>query len=102
MDFYHDSLLSRSITIPMIEMGGDMEEVLSKEISSLEGKCLEEGYLKKGSTKLIRYSCGVLKGSNIIIQVIFQGKIANPVKGESFICVVENNTRAGIKGRLDA
>jgi len=86
----------------MIEMGGDMEEVLSKEITTLEGKCLEEGYLKKGSTKLIRYSCGVLKGSNIIIQVIFQGKIANPVKGESFICIVENNTRAGIKGRLDA
>jgi len=102
MDFYHDSLLSRSIIIPMVEMGGDMEEVLSKEITTLEGKCLEEGYLKKGSTKLIRYSCGVLKGSNIVIQVIFQGKIANPVKGESFFCIVENNTRAGIKGRLDA
>jgi hypothetical protein len=87
--------------IPMINMGGNIEEVLSNEIASLEGKCLEEGYLKKGSTKLIRYSCGVLKGSNIVIQVIFQGKIANPVKGQTFICVVENNTRAGIKGRLD-
>jgi len=88
--------------IPMINMGGNMEEVLSNEIASLEGKCLEEGYLKRGSTKLIRYSCGVLKGANIVIQVIFQGKIANPVKGQTFTCVVENNTRAGIKGRLDA
>jgi hypothetical protein len=44
----------------------------------------------------------VLKGANIVIQVIFQGKIANPVKGQTFTCVVENNTRAGIKGRLDA
>ena len=87
--------------IPMVDMGGNMEEVLSNEIAALEGKCLEEGYLKKGSTKLIRYSCGVLKGANIVIQVIFQGKIANPVKGQTFICVVENNTRAGIKGRLD-
>ena len=85
----------------MINMGGNIEEVLSNEITSLEGKCLEEGYLKRGSTKLIRYSCGVLKGANIVIQVIFQGKIANPVKGQTFICVVENNTRAGIKGRLD-
>ena len=85
----------------MINMGGNIEEVLSNEIASLEGKCLEEGYLKRGSTKLIRYSCGVLKGANIVIQVIFQGKIANPVKGQTFICVVENNTRAGIKGRLD-
>lgn len=88
--------------IPMVNMGGNMEEVLSNEIASLEGKCLEEGYLKRGSTKLVRYSCGVLKGANIIIQVIFQGKIANPVKGQTFTCVVENNTRAGIKGRLDA
>lgn len=86
----------------MINMGGNIEEVLSNEIASLEGKCLEEGYLKRGSTKVVRYSCGVLKGANIVIQVIFQGKIANPVKGQSFTCVVENNTRAGIKGRLDA
>jgi hypothetical protein len=83
-------------------MGGNIEEVLSNEIASLEGKCLEEGYLKKGSTQLVRYSCGVLKGACILIQVIFKCKIANPVKGESFICIVENNTRAGIKGRLDA
>jgi hypothetical protein len=102
MEFYHDSLLSRSISIPIVEMGGNIEEVLSNEIASLEGKCLEEGYLKKGSTQVVRYSCGVLKGACILIQVIFKGKIANPVKGESFICVVENNTRAGIKGRLDA
>jgi hypothetical protein len=102
MEFYHDSLLSRSISIPIVEMGGNIEEVLSNEIASLEGKCLEEGYLKKGSTQLERYSCGVLKGANIIIQVIFKCQIANPTKGESFICIVENNTRAGIKGRLDA
>lgn len=102
MEFYHDSLLSRSISIPIVQMGGNIEEVLSNEIASLEGKCLEEGYLKKGSTQLIRYSCGVLKGANIIIQVIFKCQIANPAKGESFLCIVENNTRAGIKGRLDA
>ena len=102
MDFYHESLLSRSISIPIVEMGGNIDEVLSNVISSLEGKCLEEGYLKKGSTELIRYSCGVLKGSHIHIQVIFKCKIANPVPGDRFTCIVENNTRAGIKGRLDA
>ena len=102
MDFYHESLLSRTISIPMVEMGGKIEEVLSNEIASLEGKCLEEGYLKKGSTQLVRYACGVLKGANILIQVIFKGILATPVKGQSFVCIVENNTRAGIKGRLDA
>ena len=98
----HDSLLSRSISIPIVEIGGDIEQLLSRHISSLEGKCIEEGYLKLGSTKLIRYSCGVLKGVSATIQVIFQGKLVLPITGQSFLCVVENNTRAGIKGRLDA
>lgn len=102
MEFYHDSLLSRSISIPIVEIGGNIEQLLSNHISSLEGKCIEEGYLTLGSTKLIRYSCGVLKGTNVTIQVIFQGKIVMPITGQSFVCVVENNTRAGIKGRLDA
>ena len=102
MEFYHDSLLSRSISIPIVEIGGNIEQLLSNHISSLEGKCIEEGYLKLGSTKLIRYSCGVLKGASVTIQVIFQGKVVMPITGQSFVCVVENNTRAGIKGRLDA
>ena len=102
MEFYHDSLLSRSISIPIVEIGGNIEQLLSNHISSLEGKCIEEGYLKLGSTKLIRYSCGVLKGASVTIQVIFQAKVVMPITGQSFVCVVENNTRAGIKGRLDA
>ena len=77
MDFYHESLLSRTISIPMVEMGGKIEEVLSNEIASLEGKCLEEGYLKKGSTQLVRYACGVLKGANILIQVIWHKILAS-------------------------
>lgn len=102
MEFYHDSLLSRSISIPIVEIGGNIEQLLSNHISSLEGKCIEEGYLKLKSTKLIRYSCGVLKGTSVTIQVIFQAKVVMPITGQSFVCVVENNTRAGIKGRLDA
>jgi predicted NAD-dependent protein-ADP-ribosyltransferase YbiA (DUF1768 family) len=102
MDFYHDSLLSRSISIPIVEMGGSIEKTLSFKIASLEGKCVEEGYIKQNSTSLLRYSCGVLKGSSVKIQVIFSCKIANPVTGQSFTCIVENNTRAGIKGKLDA
>jgi len=99
---YHSSLLSRSIALPMNQIGGNIDELLHLHLKPLEGKCAEEGYIQLQSIKIVRYSCGVIKGSTVVIHVVFECNICNPVAGESFTCVVEHNTRAGIKGRLDA
>jgi len=102
MELYHTSLLSRNLSIPISSMGANIHEVLMDQLSQVEGQCLEEGYIKKGSIKLVRYSCGVLKGGFVSIQTIFECMVSNPVPGQTFTCVVEHNTRAGIKGRLDS
>jgi hypothetical protein len=102
MELYHTSLLSRSLSIPISAMGANIHEVLMDQLSHVEGQCLEEGYIKKGSIKLLRYSCGVLKGGFVSIQTVFECEVSNPVPGQTFTCVVEHNTRAGIKGRLDS
>jgi predicted NAD-dependent protein-ADP-ribosyltransferase YbiA (DUF1768 family)/DNA-directed RNA polymerase subunit E'/Rpb7 len=102
MELYHASLLSRNLMIPNSAIGSNIHEVLMDQLSLLEGQCLEEGYIKKGSINLVRYSCGVLKGGFVSIQVVFECMVSNPVPGQTFTCVVEHNTRAGIKGRLDS
>ncbi len=102
MELYHASLLSRNLLIPNSSIGSNINEVLMDQLSSLEGQCLEEGYVKKGTIHLLRHSCGVLKGGFVSIQVVFECMISNPVPGQTFTCVVEHNTRAGIKGRLDS
>jgi len=102
MELYHTSLLSRNLSIPISAMGGNIQEVLMDKLSEVEGQCLEEGYIKRGSINIVRYSCGVLKGGFVSIQVVFECMISNPVPGQTFTCVVEHNTRAGIKGRLDS
>jgi len=102
MELYHTSLLSRPLSIPISAMGGNIHEVLMDQLSQIEGQCLEEGYIKKGSINLVRHSCGVLKGGFVSIQVVFECEVSNPVPGQTFTCVVEHNTRAGIKGRLDS
>ena len=102
MELYHTSLLSRSLSIPISDIGGNIHEVLMEQLSQVEGQCLEEGYIKKGSINLVRHSCGVLKGGFVSIQVVFECEVSNPVPGQTFTCVVEHNTRAGIKGRLDS
>jgi len=102
MDIYQKSLLTRSISIPMTQMGGNIEYVLKNYLIEMEGKCGEEGYIKKKSIQLFNYSCGVIKGSNVIVQAVFECQIANPMPGQTFTCVVENNTRAGIKAKLNS
>jgi hypothetical protein len=84
----------------MIKMGGSIQHVILESLSELEGKCGEEGYIKRGSIQLFNYSCGMIKGPNVMIQVVFNCEVSNPVPGQEFDCIVEHNTRAGIKARL--
>ena len=100
MEIYHASLLTRRISIPMIHMGGSIKQVLLDALFKLEGKCGEEGYIKRGSIQLFSYSCGMIKGPNVIVQVVFECQVSNPIPNQEFDCVVEHNTRAGIKARL--
>ena len=100
MEIYHTSLLTRRISIPMVHMGGTIRDVLLDALHKLEGKCGEEGYIKRGSIQLFSYSCGMIKGPNVIVQVVFECQVSNPIPNQEFDCIVEHNTRAGIKARL--
>ena len=102
MDIYHHSMLTRRVSIPMIKMGGSIQQVILDALTEMEGKCSEEGYIKKGSIQIFNYSCGMIKGPNVIVQVVFDCEVSNPVPNQEFDCIVEHNTRAGIKARLRA
>jgi predicted NAD-dependent protein-ADP-ribosyltransferase YbiA (DUF1768 family) len=84
----------------MIQIGGSIHQVLMDALSKLEGKCGEEGYIKRGSIRIFSNSCGMIKGPNVLIQVVFECQISNPIPNQEFECIVEHNTRAGIKARL--
>jgi hypothetical protein len=102
MDIYHKSLLTRRVSIPMTQIGGTIQQVLHEALSGMEGKCGEEGYIKRNSIQIFNYSCGLIKGPNVIVQVVFECQISNPVPNQVIECIVEHNTRAGIKARLRA
>ena len=100
MDTYQISILTRRVSIPMVKIGGNIQQVLMDALSEMEGKCGEEGYIKRGSIRLFNYSCGMIKGTNVIVQVVFECQVSNPIPNQEFECIVEHNTRAGIKARL--
>ena len=96
---YSRSILSRSIIIPMNHIAKNVKDVLEKFIiSNYEGKCVVEGYIKINSVKLITYSSGIVQGTNIRFEIVFECYICCPVEGMLISCVAKNITKAGIRG----
>ena len=99
---YQSAVLTRELRIPMTQVGGNVMKLMEVSLRKYEGKCSTEGYIKKGSIKVIHHSCGVVQGIDILIEVVFECKLTLPLVGQPLECIVESNTKAGIKARLDA
>jgi hypothetical protein len=61
-----------------------------------EGKCCIDGYVKKGSSKIITYSCGNIYGNIAVFTIVFEYMVCNPPNGMRISCVVSSITNAGI------
>ena len=96
---FSKSIINRNILLPIKVIGKDISVVIEKYLkSNFEGKCIIEGYVKQNSIKYINSSSGVVNGSNILLNVIFECEIYYPVANMKINCIVKNVTKAGIKG----
>jgi len=97
---YSESLITRSIQIPMSECGKNITEILEHTLKALEGKCITEGYLKKKSIEVVNYSSGIMKDHYAVFTVVFKCHIAIPFINQELECIVETNTIAGLQCKL--
>lgn len=101
-DIFIPCISSEVINISIQKIGGNISSILTKILSTrIEGKCGKNGYVKEGSTKILRYSSGLCKASNIVFNVVYECMVCNPVKGMNIECIVKNITKAGIRAELD-
>jgi DNA-directed RNA polymerase subunit E'/Rpb7 len=97
-NIYTRSLITRSIAIPIVSVGNNIQETIEKYISlNYEGKCVVEGYVKPNSCRIITHSSGLVRGINIVFEVVFECYICFPVEGMLIQCVAKNITKAGIR-----
>jgi DNA-directed RNA polymerase subunit E'/Rpb7 len=96
---YSRSLITRNVSLPITAIGKNIRETIEDIISSkFEGKCLVEGYIKPGSSKIITYSSGIVeRGTFVLFEVVFECDICFPVEGTLISCVAKNITKAGIR-----
>ena len=96
---YSRCLLTRKIVIPIVLVGKNIVETFEKYIAGhYEGRCIVEGFVKPGSSKIITYSSGTIqKGTEISFQVVFECDVCFLVEGMLIQCVAKNITKAGIR-----
>lgn len=96
---YSRCLLTRKVVLPITFIGKNLDEVMEEYIqNNFEGKCVVEGFVKPNSSKIIRYSSGVIeRGSNVVFDLVFECDICFPVEGMLITCVVKNTVKAGIR-----
>lgn len=98
---YIKSLLTKRVILSITEIGKNIKQNLEQKISSsIEGKCIEEGFIRPGSTKIISYSSGTVHTENIIFEVIFECMLCHPVEGMTIECTSKTITKAGIHAEV--
>ena len=99
LNVYSRCLITRNVVLPITNIGKNMNQTIENVITSnYEGICLVEGYIKRGSAKVVSYSSGLIeRGNNISFEVVFECEVCFPVEGTIISCVATNITKAGIK-----
>jgi DNA-directed RNA polymerase subunit E'/Rpb7 len=102
MSLYIKNIISKKISVPIKYVGTNIAEILEQILSNnFEGKCCIEGYVKRGSIKIITFSSGTIVGNCIIFTVVFEYLVCNPPQGMRISCAVKNITNAGILAHTD-
>jgi len=99
---YMQNILYKQATLPFHSIGNNIAELLNEKISrDFEGKCIEEGYIKPNSIRLISFSSGEIRGTEVLFTISFECLVCRPVEGLRFKCVVKNITKAGIRAETN-
>jgi DNA-directed RNA polymerase subunit E'/Rpb7 len=98
LGIYVLSVITRKISVPYKYIGSNISDILQKKLASeLEGKCTIEGFIKDNSVRIINYSAGIIKSSNVVFDVSIECLICSPVEGMKFKVNVVNITKAGLR-----
>jgi len=95
---YSPCQITKHIVLPITAIGKNLVQTLESTITKMVGgKCIVEGYVKPGSIRVITFSSGIVKGENILFDVVFNCEVCYPVAGMNLNCIAKNITKAGIR-----
>jgi DNA-directed RNA polymerase subunit E'/Rpb7 len=98
---YLKSVLERKVCLDITEIGKNVKNNLEMKLDkSMSGKCVNEGYIKPKTIKIINYSSGNVNSSNIEFTVTFDAMVCLPVEGMVIESTCKTITKAGIHAQV--
>ena len=98
---YMQSLLTTKVTLKITEIGGNLKDTLEKQIvKNVEGRCINEGYIRPNSVKILEYSSGNIVGEHVDFIVSYECMVCHPVENMKIQCTVHRVTQAGIHAQV--
>jgi len=95
---YNKCQITKKLMLPITAIGQNLLSTLENTISEMIcGKCIVDGYVKPDSIQIISYTCGTLKNSKVLFDVVFNCDVCFPVAGMKLRCIAKNITKAGIR-----
>jgi DNA-directed RNA polymerase subunit E'/Rpb7 len=98
---YSKSMLETKVLLSIVEIGKNIKPNLeNKIISKVSGKCINEGFVKPNSVKIVSYSSGSIMSEYVEFHVIYECMICLPVEGMLVECSSKTITKAGIHAQV--
>jgi DNA-directed RNA polymerase subunit E'/Rpb7 len=102
-NIYFNCILTKKIIVASKFLNENIDEYIESYLKSkVEGLCIDEGYIKNDSVKILKKSVGMLLGSkfngDITYDVAYTADICNPVIGNLIDCKVKFINKLGILG----
>ena len=95
-------LITKKISVPIKNINRDIHIIIKDLIiSSIEDKCIVEGYVKPGSVTIITFSSGILQSHNVLYEVVVQCDVCFPVDGMILQCITTDTNKAGILAKIN-
>ena len=102
-NIYFNCVITRKIVIESKFLNENIDEYIETHLKNkVEGKCIDEGYVKEDSVKILKKSVGKLLGSrftgDITYEVVYTANVCNPVIGNVIDCKVKFVNKLGVLG----
>lgn len=103
---YVSSILTNTVSITPRELNQNINQVILNKLRiKVEGKCLEEGYIKPGSVEIVSRTAGTLNpahfNGNIRFKIRYKADVCHPIQNQVISCIVNTIGKPGIQAYIE-
>ena len=103
---YVSSILTNTVSITPRELNQNINQVILNKLRvKVEGKCLEEGYIKPGSVEIVSRTAGTLNqahfNGNIRYKIRYKADVCHPIQNQLIKCIINTVGKPGIQAYIE-